>query len=329
MIREGSGRPAAGDLPVRGARTISPLLDSDSAAFRAALAALERAARHDGETVLITGESGTGKTLLAHHLHRCSPRRGKVFHRVSLASIADGLASSDLFGHLQGAFTDARSRRLGHFVEATGGTLFLDEIGKASEVVQHRLLDAIERQEVAPVGADRTVRVDVRLVAASNVCLRLLAEQGRFLPDLHARLEAFTIRIPSLAERRVDIPDLARHFVAQHAPAMGYTKTPGIAPELIDALAVAPWPRNVRQLDGTVRRILVEAEGAAELAPRHWEGFADATSPGIGRQGMHERVIRETVARERSKSAAARKLGISRATLYRYMDDIDSRGAAG
>ena len=307
----------------------SPLFTSRSPAFRDAIAALERAASHDRETVLIIGESGTGKTILADYLHRRSPRRGKLFHRVSLASIADGLAASDLFGHIQGAFTDARSRRLGHFVQATGGTLFLDEIGKASLVVQHRLLDAIERQEVTPVGADRGVRVDVRIVAASNVCLQALAADGQFLLDLHARLESFTIHIPSLAQRREDIADLVRHFVASHAPALGYARAPLVTDELLEHLVAASWPRNLRQLDGAVRRILVDAEGALELTPRHWVGHPDDTGGvAIGQRGVDDRALRAALEVARTKVDAARKLGISRATLYRYMKDLESGGDA-
>lgn len=312
--------------PARVSPRIAPLLETRTPWYREALATLERFARHDCVHVLLAGESGTGKTILAQRLHDLSPRAGRVFHRVALSAVADSLAASDLFGHLQGAFTDARARRAGHFASAHGGTLFLDEIAKASLVVQHNLLDAVERQEIAPVGADRSVRVDVRIVAATNVCLRSLVEEGKFLPDLLARLDGFVVRVPPLRERRADIALLVKHFVELHAPTLGYPRAPAIDPELMAALTAADWPGNVRELDVAVRRLLIEGEGAPTITLRECVDFLGHLRP--SRKG---RITAEQIALEVEKqgnvAAAARKLGMSRTTVYRYLECAMTRPA--
>ena len=295
----------------------APLLRSSSPVFLRALAQLERFARHDDATVLLIGDSGTGKSILAEHLHACSPRSGRIFHRVTLSSITDTLAPSELFGHLQGAFTDARSKRAGHFVSAHGGTLFLDEIGKASETVQHKLLDAVERQEIAPIGADRTVRVDVRVVAASNVPLDALVQEGKFLGDLHARLDGFVVRIPTLSERRDDIPDLVEHLIGRYAGRYGYVTPPSVDGDLLAALVRAPWPNNLRQLDVVIRRILVDGEGARCLTLAHCDlSLADGTAS--ARRIDRATAIRQAYAANTdvNVSALARQLGCSRTTIY-------------
>jgi DNA-binding NtrC family response regulator len=175
-------------------------------AHLAVLRDIESLAPYEHTTVLVEGESGTGKSYVARLLHQKSPRARAVFHQVILSALDDNLAASDLFGHLSGSYTDARANRPGHFVTANRGTLFLDEIGKASSAVQRKLLHAIEQREIWPVGADRAVRLDVRLVAASNIPLATLVERGTFLGDLAARLAHFRVRLPALRERREDIP---------------------------------------------------------------------------------------------------------------------------
>jgi DNA-binding NtrC family response regulator len=219
--------------------------------------------------LLIEGESGTGKTYFARELHLASERAAGPFEYVVLSALDDSLASSELFGHVEGAFTDARRSRAGRFATARGGTLFLDEIGKASAAVQQKLLHAVEYGEIRPVGADRDVRVDVRIIAASNVPLEQLVLGERFLPDLHARLNAFRVRLPPLRERRADIPAFVEQFVVAHALALGYPRTPSIHPDLMAALQRAPWPNNVRQLDSTLLRLLVDVDGAGELRLEH------------------------------------------------------------
>ncbi|MFL5576860.1 MAG: sigma 54-interacting transcriptional regulator [Gemmatimonadaceae bacterium] len=309
---------APASLPASGDGPTPP--SARSAAFRSTLAAIERYARHPRATVLLEGETGTGKTYLASLLHTLSPRRGKPFQTVVLASLDDGLAGSDLFGHVPGAFTDARHGRVGHFVSANGGTLFLDEIGQASLTIQRKLLHAVEHKEIWPVGTDRAVRVDVRLVAASNVPLETLVERERFLPDLLPRLSAFRVRIPPLRERRADIPDLVDQFVARHASQCGYRTPPDVDPDLMEVLRRAPWPYNVRQLDAVVQRILVDAEGAAALTPAHLADDFDGPTDRVSREPDLGARIESALAATGSISGAARKLNVARSTVQRHLN---------
>jgi two-component system, NtrC family, response regulator HydG len=295
-------------------------------AHLAALRSIEAVAPYEHTAVLIEGESGTGKSYAARLLHRCSPRARASFHQVILSTLDDNIAASDLFGHLSGAYTDARQSRPGHFVTANRGTLFLDEIGKASPSVQRKLLHAIEHREIWPVGADRSVRLDVRLVAASNIPLQTLVERGDFLEDLAARLVLFRVKLPSLAERRSDIPALVRQFAALRAPSCGHPmEAPRFDDALLAALARAEWPYNLRQLDGVVQRLLMEGamHGARELTLGHCLGEL----AWLRGEGGHRMPSRETV-RERmrelgSATAVARSLGISRWTVYRYLEGGD------
>lgn len=270
-------------------------------------------------TLLLEGESGTGKTQLARYLHEISPRARRPFQSVVLSTVEDSLAGSELFGHVTGAFTDARCARAGHFACANGGTLFLDEIGKASAGVQQKLLHAIEYREFRPVGADHDTKVDVRVIAASNLPLQGQVDTGKFLPDLFARLAVFTLRLPSLRERRADIPALARHAVATHAHHVESGSTPALSSELVHALQAAPWPNNLRQLDATLHRILVESGGAPVLTLEHCRDdlaylrdFARVERP-VPNGAMVENAIREAG----GVSAAARALGVHRTTLHR------------
>jgi DNA-binding NtrC family response regulator len=281
---------------------------------------VRRFARDPHATLLIEGESGTGKTIIARDIHRRSPRAAGPFESVVLSALDDALASSELFGHVVGAFTDARYHRNGAFVLAHGGTLFLDEIGKASAAVQRKLLHAVEYGEIRPLGADRAQHVDARLVAATNVSLATEVEAGRFLPDLFARLETFTIRLPALRERRADIPVLVEHYVAQQAPRSGYgNQLPDVDPELMRALQRADWPYNLRQLHATVHRLLVEAEGASLVTLAHCRGtlaylqhVAGTTEP------MSDADIADAIGKSGGNvSRAARLLGVDRTTLYR------------
>jgi two-component system response regulator HydG len=250
-----------------------------------------------------------------------------VFHQVVLSALDDSLASSDLFGHVAGAYTDARQSRPGHFVSASHGTLFLDEIGKASAAVQRKLLHAVEQHEVWPVGADRALRVNVRLVAATSVPLDELVERDLFLPDLAARMRSFRIRMPPLRERREDIPDLARQFVAANAGRFGYRDAlPRISAGLLDVLQRADWPYNLRQLDAAVQRILVHAQGEDTLRPEHHAEPAG--------QAAHQ--LYGTPSRRRATAGATRRLmddlgcatdvarvlGVSRTTVYRHLRQI-------
>ncbi len=304
---------------------MSPLL-SGTPSFLQALRAIERYARFEDVVLLLEGETGTGKSLLARYAHERSPRADAVFREVPLSAVDDALAGSDLFGHVAGAFTDAKGTRQGHFVSASGGTLFLDEIGKASPAVQRKLLVAIERKEIWPVGSDRPVGVDVRLIAASNVPLAELVERGAFLPDLYARLEPFRVRIPPLRERRADIPILVNDFVRRHASACGYRggRWPVIHPSLMEALIAAEWPHNVRELEGVVRRLLIDAQGARMLLLEHCEGaleFLRALRPKRSRGSRRPTGPGPLLQDREPKAAAARRLGVSRTTLYRWLEE--------
>jgi DNA-binding NtrC family response regulator len=292
-------------------------LSFPSAAYRRLLAQLDRFARDASATILLEGESGTGKTTLARYIHSRSPRAARPFQQVVLSTIEDPLAGSELFGHISGAYTDARQSRSGQFASANGGTVFLDEIGKASLAVQCKLLHVVERGEFRPVGSDREVRVDVRLVVATNVSLAEEAARGRFLPDLLARLCAFRVRIPPLRERRADIPLLAEQSLAAHARRGGYGATPRIHPNLMDALQRADWPNNLRQLDAAMHRILVDADGAPELTLAHCEDERLGLEPAAERVLTPQRIA-DAIRSEGSISAAARLLKVDRTTIHRH-----------
>jgi DNA-binding NtrC family response regulator len=257
--------------------------------------------------------------MLARHLHALSPRAERPFQRIDLGAIDDALAGSELYGHVAGAFTDARSSRQGLFITAAGGTLFLDEIGKTSRAIQQKLLHAVEYGEIRPLGSDRDVPVDVRIIAASNLPVSHLVSKGSFLPDLYARLETFRVELPALRERRADIPALVRYYIGRHAGSCGYSVIPVVHPDLMTALQGAPWPNNLRQLDATVHRLLVEAELAPVLTldlcteELSYLRGEEKRRRGSLCQADVERAITETG----SIAAAARRLGVHRSTIHR------------
>ena len=287
-----------------------------------ALRAIENLAPYEHTTVLIVGETGTGKSYAARLLHQLSPRARATFHQVLLSSLDDNLAASDLFGHLSGSYTDARQSRPGHFVTANRGTLFLDEIGKASRGVQCKLLHAIEKHEIWPVGSDRSVRVDVRVVLASNVPLEDLVAEDRFLGDLFARIETFEVRLPALRERRSDIPALVRQFISLRAADCGHPLgAPKVDPELLAAICRAEWPYNLRQLDGAVQRILIEAASRESrvLTLDHCVGKLAYLRGSTARRRVTAEMVRERMTATGSVKKTAASLGISRWTVYRYL----------
>jgi DNA-binding NtrC family response regulator len=298
----------------------APRFVSTDRAFLAALAQLERYARHEQAVVLIEGESGTGKSYFAQHLHRTSLRCRASYQCVVLSTLDDNLAASDLFGHVRGAYTDARQNRSGCFSSASGGTLFLDEIGKASASVQRKLLHAIERREIWPVGSDRPIRIDVRLVAATNVPLVELVASAGFLPDLLARLSAFRVRIPPLRERAGDIPALVDQFLDARAAQCGYASgAPSMEGRLLRLLQAAEWPNNLRQLDATIQRLLIHADGARVLTLGHLgDDIADLEAP-ASEQTLTPARVRQVVDAAGSKTDAARLLGVTRQTVHRYL----------
>jgi Nif-specific regulatory protein len=211
-------------------------------------------------TVLIRGESGTGKELIAHALHHHSPRAGKPFVRVNCAALPETLVESELFGYERGAFTGAQARRKGRFELADGGTLFLDEIGELSISTQVKLLRVLQEREFERLGGAETVRVDVRLIAATNKDLEQALAEGTFREDLYYRLNVFTICIPPLRERKSDVLLLAEHFVRKYTELHGRS-IKRISTPAIDMMMTYHWPGNVRELENTIERAVLVAEG--------------------------------------------------------------------
>jgi len=225
---------------------------------------IERVAPSD-VSVLVIGETGTGKELVARALHRLSARRAKPFLAENCAAVPAQLLESELFGHKKGSFTGAVADRDGHFVAASGGTLFLDEIGDMPLEMQAKLLRALETKEVRPVGSNRTVRADVRVVAATNRDLATMVAERRFREDLYYRLKVVQIDLPPLRERSGDIERLVGYFLAMVARDNGVAELE-IAPEALQALCGHDWPGNVRQLENEIRRLTALCRGRIGLA---------------------------------------------------------------
>jgi two-component system nitrogen regulation response regulator GlnG len=216
-------------------------------------------------TVLLRGESGTGKELVARAIHHYSRRAGRPFVAVSCAAIPGTLLESEMFGHERGAFTDAKERRLGKFELAHGGTLYLDEIGDMPLELQTKLLRALQERTIERLGGHESIRIDVRVLAATNRDLETLMREGRFREDLYYRLNVVTLNLPPLRERRRDIPLLVEHFLAKYATELGEC---GVAPEALDRLVGHEWPGNVRELENVVQRAMVMATSGVIL-PEH------------------------------------------------------------
>jgi len=278
--------------------------------------------------VLILGESGTGKELVADAIHRNSPRAGAPIVKINMGAIATTLFESEMFGHVRGAFTDAREHRKGHVASADGGTLFLDEIGELNRADQVKLLRVLQDQRYQPVGASRAEQADVRVVSATNRELAELVAAGDFREDLFYRLNLITIRLPPLRERRSDIALLARHIVAHVAASYGLGSA-SLAPGALDWLAAQPWPGNIRQLKQTLERTLLLA-GKPQLTQADFlaTNAVDDGVPGsrLGVDGMTleqvERLMIEQALRQHTGniSRVAKALGLSRTALYRRLE---------
>ena len=293
------------------------------------LAALDRASRiiqHGTATVLLTGETGTGKELLAHAIHFNGPRAAGPLVELNCNAIPQNLLESELFGHEKGAFTDARAARPGLFEAAHGGTLFLDEIGDLPLTLQGKILKALEEKEVRRLGAVRTRPVDVRIIAATNADLAEAVGRGEFREDLFYRLAVIPIHLPALRERGEDVLLLAAHFLRTLGAQYG-VEPPPVTPELRRALMAHPWPGNVRELRNGIERALLLADGAI----RPEDLFHGRPVPSRGGTGelpfpaaLHEierAAARAMLERTGNKSAAAEALGISRSRLYRLLED--------
>ncbi|HSC06423.1 MAG TPA: sigma-54 dependent transcriptional regulator [Steroidobacteraceae bacterium] len=231
----------------------------ESKALAAVMRKVDQVARGD-TTVLIEGETGTGKELIARAIHERSPRRQRPLVKLNCSAISAGLVESELFGHTKGAFTGATERRIGRFELADGGTLFLDEVSELPLETQTKLLRVLQEQEFEPVGSSRTVRVDVRVIAATNRDLQRDVASGRFRADLYYRLNVFPIEVPPLRARREDIPALAVHFLARSARKLGKEIT-RIQAESLELLVEHSWPGNVRDLQNAIERAAVLASG--------------------------------------------------------------------
>src|SRR5436190_18278455 len=208
-------------------------------------------------TVLIYGESGTGKELVARALHHESDRRGRPFYAVNAAALPESILEAELFGYEKGAFTGAEARKIGLFEQASGSTLFLDEVGDLKRDLQVKLLRALQEREILRVGGTERIRIDVRIVAATNHDLEKAVREGRFREDLYYRLNVIPIALPPLRDRRTDIPLLVDHFVAKYA---GGRKR-SVSDEALKALVAYDWPGNVRELESVIERALLLGEG--------------------------------------------------------------------
>ncbi len=289
---------------------------------------LVRAVADSDARVLLTGPTGTGKELLARAIHYRSPRRKAPFVAINCAALPEGLVESELFGHEKGAFTGAVRRHRGRFEQADGGTLLLDEVGEVPLSTQVRLLRVLETAELQRVGGTDTIKVDVRVIAATNRDLRAEVRAGRFREDLYYRLNVFHIPVPPLRERLDDIPLLVDHFIARQARAH-QRPARRVSPEVLDRLMRYPWPGNVRELEHVIERAVILSPGEVitevRLPDLDEADAADAASAGLLREGwtindaladLERRLIVEALRRERGVQArAARLLGISRSNL--------------
>jgi formate hydrogenlyase transcriptional activator len=269
-------------------------------------------------TVLITGETGTGKELIARALHAASPRAQRPLVRVNCAALPEGLVASELFGHERGAFTGAVDRRRGRFELASGGTIFLDEIGELSPAIQVALLRVLQEGEFERVGGTETLRTDVRVVAATNRDLREALRDGSFRSDLHFRLNVVPIAVPALRERRGDIRLIAEHYASHYGKKLGKRIT-GLSPKAIAALEAYPWPGNVRELQNVIERAVILASGEV-LQPADLE-LPEPTAPSSAPGGSSderariEEALRAARGRVSGEGGAAASLGIPPSTL--------------
>jgi two-component system NtrC family response regulator len=278
-------------------------------------------------TVLITGETGTGKELIARAIHDRSAQRDMPLIKVNCAAIPESLLESELFGHVRGAFTGAATTKKGKFALADGGTIFLDEIGTITLAVQSKLLRVLQEREFEPLGAERTERVDVRVIAATNRDLRQMVSDGRFQEDLFYRLNVIPIELPPLRARREDVPALVEHFVAKHAQRIG-RRINRIEDSVVAALQQYEWPGNVRELENTIERAVVLSTDPVITAQAI--SVLGATAPQTSglptlklRQNI-EWVERETIRRALEASRGVKKdaaelMGISQRALSYYL----------
>jgi transcriptional regulator with PAS, ATPase and Fis domain len=292
-----------------------------------------RAVADTTATVLITGENGTGKEVLARAIHEESSRVSAPFIAVSCAALPESLIESELFGHEKGAFTGATQPRKGRFELADGGTLFLDEIGELTPSVQVKLLRVLQERCFERLGGTKTISVDIRLIAASNRDLEQEVDAGRFRRDLFYRLNVIPLTLPPLRERQEDIPILAAHFAAKAAGKHGRSK-PELEPALIEALLDYDWPGNVRELENLIERLVVltrdsrlgiEYLSEKMLRAASKAATADETTLEGAVAALRRRMVEKALQSENgNKVAAAKRLGISRSYLHRLISEFET-----
>jgi DNA-binding NtrC family response regulator len=309
------GRAASADGRADG----PPPLIAESPKMRPVLELIERVGPSDAN-VLVTGEHGTGKELVAQWLHASSPRAARSFIPVNMGGLSEGVFESELFGHVKGAFTDAKTDRVGRFELADGGAIFLDEIANISLSQQAKLLRVLQTGDVERVGSSRPRHVDVRVISATNADLQQEVETGRFREDLLFRLNTIEIRLPPLRERRDDVPVLATYFLRRHA--VRYRKSlSGFDPGAMQLLLAHSWPGNIRELDHAIERAVLLAQGdtvrIGDFALRAG-GSATQRLEELPLEDVERLLIQKALARYGGNvSQAAKALGLSRSALYR------------
>jgi DNA-binding NtrC family response regulator len=296
-----------------------PSMIAESPRMQPVLELMERVGPSDAN-VLITGEHGTGKELVAQWMHVSSKRASRSFVAVNMGGLSEGIFESELFGHVKGAFTDAKTDRIGRFELADGGTIFLDEIGNISMGSQAKLLRVLQTGEIERVGSSKARKIDARVLSATNVDLGQAVSEGRFREDLLFRLNTIEIRLPPLRERRDDISPLAMYFLRRHSARYAKTLT-GFEPSAMRMLLDHGWPGNIRELDHAVERSVLMASGSS-IRPADLALKSASTGPGriedLTLEEVEKTLIQKALARyDGNVSQAAKALGLSRSALYR------------
>jgi DNA-binding NtrC family response regulator len=299
-----------------------PELIAESRAMQPVLTLLERIGPSDAN-VLITGEHGTGKEIVARWLHAASPRADQPLIIVNAGGLSEGVFESELFGHVKGAFTDAKTDRVGYFELADTGTLFLDEIGNMPAKQQAKLLRVLQTGEFQRVGSSKTKRVDVRVISATNVDIRQEVAEGRFREDLLYRLNTVEIHLPPLRDRPEDVPALALHFLKRQSGKYGKKKLTGLDREALQAMVEHGWPGNIRELEHTIERAVLMAQGpqirADDLGLRS-RGDGAARLEEMTLEDAEKYLIQKALGSYQGNvSRAADALGLSRSALYRRL----------
>jgi formate hydrogenlyase transcriptional activator len=314
---------------VRTEHNFGEIVGGSGGALRRVLKQVETVAP-TGSTVLIRGETGTGKELIARALHELSPRRDRTFVKLNCAAIPTGLLESELFGHEKGAFTGAIGQKVGRFELAHQGTLLLDEVGDIPPELQPKLLRVLQEQEFERLGGTKTIKVDVRLVAATHRDLARMVADGRFREDLYYRLNVFPLMLPPLRERPDDIPRLVRHFTQRFARRMG-RRIESIPSAVMEALVRYPWPGNIRELQNVIERAVILSAGASlqiplgDLQPAPAQAQVPAAAAGTLADAERDHilaVLRETMWVLGGPDGAAARLGMKRTTLQSKMKKL-------